>query len=88
MSRYLGPKIKIIKKYGLLPNLESEKLKSIEEPKLKTISKFGSYKLRLQETQKLKFNYGLSEKQLFNICLLYTSPSPRDGATSRMPSSA
>ena len=23
-----------------------------------------------------------------NICLLYTSPSPRDGATSRMPSSA
>ena len=25
---------------------------------------------------------------LLNICLLYTSPSPRDGATSRMPSSA
>ena len=25
---------------------------------------------------------------LFKICLLYTSPSPRDGATSRMPSSA
>ena len=24
----------------------------------------------------------------FKICLLYTSPSPRDGATSRMPSSA
>ena len=24
----------------------------------------------------------------FNYCLLYTSPSPRDGATSRMPSSA
>ena len=23
-----------------------------------------------------------------SICLLYTSPSPRDGATSRMPSSA
>ena len=25
---------------------------------------------------------------LSKICLLYTSPSPRDGATSRMPSSA
>ena len=25
---------------------------------------------------------------LFNICLLYTSPSPRDLSTSRMPSSA
>ena len=24
----------------------------------------------------------------FLVCLLYTSPSPRDGATSRMPSSA
>ena len=24
----------------------------------------------------------------FKACLLYTSPSPRDGATSRMPSSA
>ena len=27
-------------------------------------------------------------KVFINICLLYTSPSPRDGATSRMPSSA
>ena len=25
---------------------------------------------------------------LYNICLLYTSPSPRDGLLSRMPSSA
>ena len=27
-------------------------------------------------------------KPLAKACLLYTSPSPRDGATSRMPSSA
>ena len=27
-------------------------------------------------------------KSLFEICLLYTSPSPRDGLLSRMPSSA
>ena len=26
--------------------------------------------------------------RLFDICLLYTSPSPRDGLLSRMPSSA
>ena len=36
--------------------------------------------------------YGLNLKQmgwpLFTICLLYTSPSPRDGLLSRMPSSA
>ena len=28
------------------------------------------------------------EEAFTKICLLYTSPSPRDGATSRMPSSA
>ena len=32
--------------------------------------------------------YGESEKQLREICLLYTSPSPRDATLSRMPSSA
>ena len=28
------------------------------------------------------------ERQTYTICLLYTSPSPRDGLLSRMPSSA
>ena len=31
---------------------------------------------------------GLGKTTLSNICLLYTSPSPRDLSTSRMPSSA
>ena len=35
----------------------------------------------------LSFNIGLEFGQLC-ICLLYTSPSPRDGLLSRMPSSA
>ena len=30
----------------------------------------------------------LEPADLYKACLLYTSPSPRDGATSRMPSSA
>ena len=30
----------------------------------------------------------ISEDELFIICLLYTSPSPRDNLPSRMPSSA
>ena len=34
-------------------------------------------------------NLALLEKGLpFDFCLLYTSPSPRDGLLSRMPSSA
>ena len=31
---------------------------------------------------------GCGKSTLINICLLYTSPSPRDGLLSRMPSSA
>ena len=31
---------------------------------------------------------GLDRRAMVDTCLLYTSPSPRDGATSRMPSSA
>ena len=33
-------------------------------------------------------NVAPSETREYGRCLLYTSPSPRDGATSRMPSSA
>ena len=29
-----------------------------------------------------------ADKHIINVCLLYTSPSPRDGLLSRMPSSA
>ena len=34
------------------------------------------------------FLMGMKEPDLIEICLLYTSPSPRDGLLSRMPSSA
>ena len=37
--------------------------------------------LAQEEARMLNHNY-------IGTCLLYTSPSPRDGATSRMPSSA
>ena len=38
----------------------------------------------------LAFNYNKESdfRDEYSFCLLYTSPSPRDGATSRMPSSA
>ena len=37
--------------------------------------------------QKINAKWGRIDT-LFNNCLLYTSPSPRDGSISRMPSSA
>ena len=35
-----------------------------------------------------KFNMSPNVDEWYNDCLLYTSPSPRDPKTSRMPSSA
>ena len=42
------------------------------------------------DNKNLIYLYGLSDNEEpgFNICLLYTSPSPRDRTRSRMPSSA
>ena len=46
---------------------------------------------RLAITQKRynkTYHYPISKSPFLNICLLYTSPSPRDAHESRMPSSA
>ena len=45
--------------------------------------------LIVKDGQMAKFSEGIAKKtQMYNSCLLYTSPSPRDGSISRMPSSA
>ena len=43
--------------------------------------------MEIPRLEKVVLNIGLGEA-LQNNCLLYTSPSPRDLSTSRMPSSA
>ena len=42
----------------------------------------------MKEYTKLNQEYRALEKIVVKACLLYTSPSPRDLSTSRMPSSA
>ena len=47
----------------------------------------------VSDVEKMSYDYGLKvakaiEAEWFHTCLLYTSPSPRDGLLSRMPSSA
>ena len=42
----------------------------------------------LNDEQHAKMTELMCELSAFNICLLYTSPSPRDRTRSRMPSSA
>ncbi len=71
MSRYRGPKLKIIRRLGILPGLATKKSNKINRPgKDGTINadnskKLTEYGIRLEEKQKLKFNYGLTENQLY-----------------------
>ena len=73
MSRYRGPRLRIIRRLGksvVLPGLTT-KTSIKEQPPGKPRSsdmkgqKATEYGIRLTEKQKLKFNYGLTEKQLF-----------------------
>ena len=66
MSRYRGPRLKIYRKLGELPGLTrkvSKKLSAPGEHGQKS-KKPSEYALRLEEKQKLRFNYGINEQQL------------------------
>jgi len=67
MSRYLGPKLRITRRLGSLPGLTKKLAKKLYRPGQhgKIPNKLTEYGLRLQEKQKLKFNYGLTENQLY-----------------------
>ena len=68
MARYTGAKLRITRRLGDLPGLTSKKPKLAQRPgqHRATQKKLTQYALRLEEKQKLRFNYGLSEKQLMN----------------------
>ena len=67
MARYTGAKLRITRRLGDLPGLTSKKGKT-QRPGQHgaTQKKLTQYAIRLEEKQKLRFNYGLSEKQLMN----------------------
>merc|ERR1712115_257775 len=66
-----GPKLRIIRRLGKLPGLTQKTSKKISKPGQhgKTLgdgkNKTTEYGLRLEEKQKLKFNYGITESQLY-----------------------
>lgn len=66
MSRYRGPKLKINRKLGELPGLTKKESKKSSAPGEhgEKSKKPSEYALRLEEKQKIKFNYGIQEKQL------------------------
>ena len=69
MSRYRGPKLRITRRLGELPGLTTKKSSKTNRPGKDGNSdpgkKLTEYGVRLEEKQKLKFNYGLTESQLF-----------------------
>lgn len=72
MSRYRGPKLRIVRRLGELPGFTSKTTERLFPPgqhgpsKAKGKNSGSEYSVRLQEKQKLRYNYGLSEKQLLN----------------------
>ena len=71
MSRYRGPKLRITRRLGTLPGLTNKKSNKLNRPgkdgnaNADTNKKLTEYGVRLEEKQKLKFNYGLTESQLY-----------------------
>nr|YP_009868698.1 ribosomal protein S4 [Leptocodon hirsutus]QKI32141.1 ribosomal protein S4 [Leptocodon hirsutus] len=65
MSRYRGPYFKKIRRLGALPGLTKKSVieKSPLRKKRGSVKK-SQYRIRLEEKQKLRFYYGLTERQL------------------------
>ena len=77
----------------LLQSQEPDTMDQIQRWTYDYASKFAKFDAETAKNMKneLVKNCGLTEEEaveLINICLLYTSPSPRDQRGSRMPSSA
>lgn len=66
MSRYRGPRLRVTRRLGELPGLTRKSARRAYPPGQhgQNRKKRSEYAIRLEEKQKLKFNYGLTEKQL------------------------
>jgi small subunit ribosomal protein S4 len=66
MSRYRGPRLRIVRRLGELPGLTRKSARRAYPPGQhgQARKKRSEYAIRLEEKQKLRFNYGLSERQL------------------------
>nr|QAX91706.1 30S ribosomal protein S4 [Diapensia purpurea] len=68
MSRYRGPRFKKIRRLGALPGLTNKIVNDLQnQPRF---VKKSQYRIRLEEKQKLRFHYGLTERQLLKYVRL------------------
>jgi small subunit ribosomal protein S4 len=72
MSRYRGPRLKILRRLNTpLPGLTSSSIISTKSISTKSQRKDKSeYRIRLEEKQKLRFHYGITERQLLRYVRL------------------
>ena len=68
--------------YGLRPTKARLRIGMMLLDKPKHLSADQVYEKLIEK------GHSVSKATVYNTCLLYTSPSPRDGLLSRMPSSA
>ncbi|EFA68361.1 30S ribosomal protein S4 [Cylindrospermopsis raciborskii S07] len=66
MSRYRGPRLRIVRRLGELPGLTRKSARRAYAPGQhgQNRKKRSEYAIRLEEKQKLRLNYGLTEKQM------------------------
>ena len=67
MSHYRGPRLRICRRLGKLPGLTSKISKKSNPPGdhgAAFTKKPSQFNIRLKEKQKLRFNYGVTERQL------------------------
>ena len=66
MARYTGPRLRVVRRLGDLPGLTRKNARRQYPPGQhgQNRRKRSEYAIRLEEKQKLRYNYGVSEKQL------------------------
>ncbi len=66
MSRYRGPRLRIVRRIGALPGLTRKSPRRAYAPGQhgQNRKKRSEYAIRLEEKQKLRLNYGVTEKQM------------------------
>lgn len=82
MSRYTGPRVKILRRFGQqLPGLSRKSLDRRPYPPgqhgQRRRRKSSDYRVRLEEKQKLRYNYGVGERQ-FRRYILKASQAKGD----------
>ena len=69
-------------------NVENKDYLFDSDERIEIVKKALFYDLKLNKKKVVVISFSSLTTELCNVCLLYTSPSPRDMWTSRMPSSA